>query len=262
MMSSEKTIDPEEGGSSGTLARPWQFLLLGLIGFHLIAVFAEPFHFFSRSPVQSGADADLLRNVTRPYAQFMFLDHGYFFFAPNPGPGHLLRVMTDDAPLQFPLPQERFNVNPYDGMLFPDRNRHKPRLLYHRYLMFAEFFNSRFAPPDLDPELAKDSLIKKSWTNDRAIYTSLVRAVSENVKQETKKPFARVDRLEREIPDRISTLQQKVRISDPRWIQILPEAPVPTPEAPMPAADGNLTPATTPSTESSDLKPEELVVPK
>jgi hypothetical protein len=260
MTSNEKSNSQGNGTPAGTLSRPWQFFLLGLITFHLVAVFAEPFQFFSRSPVQSGADAELLRSATRPYAQFMFLDHGYFFFAPNPGPGHLLRVMADDEPL--PTPKDRFGVNPHEGLLFPDRNRHKPRLLYHRYLMFADFVNSRFAPPELGPELAKDPLILKSWTKDRSIYTSLVRAVSDNVKRESQQPFVRVDRLEREIPDRISTLQQQVRISDPRWIQILPET---TTNAqlgdPPTAAAANTTPAA-PKMDSSAEKPEELVVPK
>lgn len=262
MMSDGKLSRGDTFQSQVTLARPWQFVLLGLVCFHLLAVFGEPFHFFSRSPVQSGADAELLRGVTRPYAQFMFLDHGYFFFAPNPGPGHVLRVMSDDSPLA--LSPERFNVNPYDGILYPDRNRHKPRLLYHRYLMFAEFFNSRYAPPELAPELEKDPLIKRSWTNDRAIYTSLVRNVSDKVKQSTQKPFVRVDRLEREIPDRVSTVQQKVRISDPRWIQILPESPPPIPDenAPNASAPGPVTPDVSAGPGAPEQNAEELVVPK
>jgi hypothetical protein len=190
----------------------------------------------------------------------MFLDHGYFFFAPNPGPGHLLRVMADDEPL--PTPKDRFGVNPHEGLLFPDRNRHKPRLLYHRYLMFADFINSRFAPPELDPELVKDPLIQKSWTKDRSIYTSLVRAVSDNVKRESQQPFVRVDRLEREIPDRISTLQQQVRISDPRWIQILPETTTNALVGDSPTATTPNTVPAIPNSDSSAEKPEELVVPK
>lgn len=260
MTSHESAIDRELSTADGVLSKPWQFIWLGLICFHLVAVFAEPFQFFSRSPVQSGADADLLRSATRPYAQFMFLDHGYFFFAPNPGPGHLLRVMADDAPL--PVPEEEVRVNPYEGVLFPDRNRDKPRLLYHRYLMHADFVNSRFAPAELNPELAKDPFIQKSWTRDRAIYTHLVRTVSEKVKRETQKPFVRVDRLEREIPDRMSTLQQQVRISDPRWIQILPESPVPLRGAgasSFPAP--NNAPASS-STDSSASTTEELLLPK
>lgn len=260
MLSKDFSRVRESNTSVGTLSRPWQFLWLGVISFHLVAVFAEPFHFFSRSPVQSGADAEFLRRATRPYAQFMFLDHGYFFFAPNPGPGHLLRVMADDAPL--PIPVDRFRVNPHEGVLLPDRNRDKPRLVYHRYLMFADFVNARFTPAELAPELAKDPYIQKSWSRDRAIYTQLVRAVSDKVKRETQQPYVRVDRLEREIPDRLSTLQQQVRISDPRWIQILPESPEPTREGNPAVVPEPETGAPPPSLDASANATEELLVPK
>jgi hypothetical protein len=260
MTSKEFSSVRESNTMDGKLSRPWQFLWFGLISFHLVAVFAEPFQFFSRSPVQSGADAELLRRATRPYAQFMFLDHGYFFFAPNPGPGHVLRVMADDAPL--PIPEDRFRVNPHEGVLFPDRNRDKPRLVYHRYLMFADFVNARFAPAELDPELAKDLFIQRSWSRDRAIYAHLVRAVSDKVKRDTQQPFVRVDRLEREIPDRMSTLQQQVRISDPRWIQILPESPETRREGDSSAVPAPSIGTPPPPLDTSASATEELSVPK
>jgi hypothetical protein len=258
---SDQNLCTEPVGVSIRLSRPWQIVILGAVCFHLIAVFSEPFHFFSRSRVQSGADADILRRVFRPYAQFLFLDHGYFFFAPNPGPGHLLRVAADSDPL--PPPANLFQVNPHEGVLIPDRNRHRPRLLYHRYLMFAEFVNSRFAPPELDPELARDPLIQKSWENDSAIYRNLIGAISENVKRETGKPFVRVDRLEREIPDRISTLQRNVRISDPRWVRILPESLSDFPPPPPPASIAPSSPSNGayPSSEAN-VQVEELLIPK
>ncbi|NIO41435.1 MAG: hypothetical protein GTO41_15415, partial [Burkholderiales bacterium] len=56
----------------------------------------------------------------------MFLDHGYRFFAPEPGPGHLVR----------------YEVTTSDGAgaagQFPDRDRIWPRLLYHRWFMLSE----------------------------------------------------------------------------------------------------------------------------
>jgi len=32
----------------------------------------------------------LLRSSLAPYIEFLYLSHGYFFFAPNPGPNHIL----------------------------------------------------------------------------------------------------------------------------------------------------------------------------
>jgi len=60
----------------------------------------------------------------------MGLANGYRFFAPEPGPSHLVR----------------YEVTLPDGSqeqgLFPDRRQHKPRLLYHRYFMLSEFINT------------------------------------------------------------------------------------------------------------------------
>jgi hypothetical protein len=62
----------------------------------------------------------------RPYLQAANLNHGYRFFGPDPGPGHHVRYVVERA----------------DGGLvegrFPDRERHWPRLLYHRHFMLAE----------------------------------------------------------------------------------------------------------------------------
>jgi hypothetical protein len=58
------------------------------------------------------------------------LNNGYRFFAPEPGPGHLVHyeVVTGDG-------------RQVDGS-FPDWNTERPRLLYHRYFMMSEFLNS------------------------------------------------------------------------------------------------------------------------
>ncbi len=69
-------------------------------------------------------------SVYRPYLQAAYLNHGYHFFAPEPGPSHLVRYEVELA----------------DGSrqsgFFPDRTRHRPRLLYHRYFMLSEHLNA------------------------------------------------------------------------------------------------------------------------
>ena len=66
----------------------------------------------------------------RPLVGGLHLGHGYRFFAPEPGPSHLVRyeLTLDDGTLK-------------EGF-FPNRAEHKPRLLYHRYFMLTEFINS------------------------------------------------------------------------------------------------------------------------
>jgi hypothetical protein len=97
-----------------------------LILFHVTAVFVGP---WAMPPQTSQLAADFAR-VLQPYVEGLCLANGYRFFAPEPGPSHLLRyeITLDDGSLK-------------EGV-FPDRQQHQPRLLYHRYFMLSEFVNT------------------------------------------------------------------------------------------------------------------------
>ena len=80
------------------------------------------------------------RHLTAPLAAWvspvhraLFLGHGYRFFAPNPGPSHLVqyKITRSDG-----TQQESF---------FPDRETIHPRLLYHRWFMLSETVYSEHA---------------------------------------------------------------------------------------------------------------------
>ena len=97
-----------------------------LITFHICAVIIAPLGIVEpRSQL-----FDSLRTSLQPYLHAMFLDHGYRFFAPEPGPGHIVRYEITDE-----------NGNTQTGQ-FPDRERIWPRLLYHRWFMLSETMNS------------------------------------------------------------------------------------------------------------------------
>ena len=71
-------------------------------------------------------------NLTRPMARtvmpihrLLYLGHGYKFFGPDPGPGHLIR----------------YEIKKSSGTVagqIPDGQSHWPRLLYHRWFMLSE----------------------------------------------------------------------------------------------------------------------------
>ncbi len=91
--------------------------------------------------------------LTRPMADFvspahraLFLGHGYRFFAPDPGPGHLVVYkMVDDA------------GNETTGQ-FPDREKIWPRLMYHRWFMLSEtIFQEHSMTPDAETFAEADS---------------------------------------------------------------------------------------------------------
>jgi hypothetical protein len=66
----------------------------------------------------------------RPYLQSLSLNHGYHFFAPEPGPSHLVRY------------ELRFADGHLAEGVFPNPHQHQPRLLYHRHFMLSEFLNN------------------------------------------------------------------------------------------------------------------------
>jgi hypothetical protein len=112
------------------LSPGWKGLISLLVALHVAAVFVGPW----AMPPHGSELARTIAAGFAPYLQAAFLDNGYRFFAPEPGPGHLVRyeIVTRDG-------------RTIEGS-FPDRKAHWPRLLYHRHFMLSEFLNSLSAP--------------------------------------------------------------------------------------------------------------------
>lgn len=108
-----------------------------LLALHVGAVFLAPWS----APRPASRLAEQLAYYGSPYLQATYINHGYRFFAPNPGPSHIVRyelTRSDGSQLQ--------------GII-PDPNRHQPRLLYHRYFMMTEsLFRFWSTIVDLPPE--------------------------------------------------------------------------------------------------------------
>lgn len=106
--------------------RPVVRVLVSLaVTLHLFAVFVGPWAMPPSSELASSSARGL-----QPYLDALFLANGYRFFAPEPGPSHLVRyeLTLDDGTLQ-------------TGE-FPNRQQNWPRLLYHRHFMLSEFINT------------------------------------------------------------------------------------------------------------------------
>lgn len=120
-------------GRGGGLSGRTRLVLSLLLSLHLAAVFlgawngAPPFSLLGEALVAP----------LRPYINAADLNHGYRFFAPNPGPSHLLDYQLTTA-----------DGRTVSGRL-PDLRKHQPRLLYHRFFMLTEHVVPLLLPPDV-----------------------------------------------------------------------------------------------------------------
>lgn len=199
-----------------------------LVGFHLLAVFAEPFRFFSRTPETfAAADAAVLRSTIGPYVDMMYLSHGYFFFAPNPGPAHLIECQISPE-----TADQKVNLllkNEVTRRTYPDRKEQWPRLLYHRHFMLSEFYNTLFAPTELEDPASLGPEVITQWREDRKVYELLQESIKANLSQ--KYPVNRIvlKRIQHELPNPRLVFRDRWKLTDPRLYGELLEGPVQDP---------------------------------
>ena len=106
------------------------FVLLNLwLAFHVFAIVISPAGMPPASPLLVDAS-----RVAQPYNELLFLNHGYHYFAPDPGASTLVQYEI-----------ERPGDIPLKGR-FPDTATF-PRLRYHRFFMLAE--NVRAFSPEI-----------------------------------------------------------------------------------------------------------------
>jgi hypothetical protein len=169
-MSKRKRIPPPVDPRPAWPPR-WRALVSVLLLLHVTAVFTAPFTFATSSGSGSASPfASRLMNALRAYIDAAYLNHGYFFFAPNPGPCHLVRCRLEhDAGPEA------------DEWSFPDRQRQWPRLLYHRHFMLSESLNSRYVPAEPPPEIRGDEGQMAAWRERRRQYELLRESYREHL---------------------------------------------------------------------------------
>jgi len=209
-----------------------QVVLLLIGSLHMLGLLAEPLRFFSRSEVAVAPDFELIAETMQTYSQWLYLDHGYFFFAPNPGPGRLIRCSVQPEPESDDLSSSQglqIQAEPPAETTLPDKQNQRPRLLYHRYLMLAEFYNSRFAPSQISAESRKDPEFAARWAQDFDMYKRLQASMMKSLKHKLGPSSITLGRLERSLPTPYMVLNEKVQLNDPRLLDVLPESfPDPT----------------------------------
>tara|TARA_R110002072_G_scaffold303142_1_gene495861 strand:- start:143370 stop:144038 length:669 start_codon:yes stop_codon:yes gene_type:complete len=107
-----------------------------LLVLHLVAIASAP---LAMEP--ASLPAQKVFAFFRPYLDAAFLNHGYHFFAPEPGPSHLIRY------------ELTFADGRVETGVFPHPAEQKPRLNYHRHFMLSEFANRLAVDDSQQPAL-------------------------------------------------------------------------------------------------------------
>lgn len=202
------------------LPRWAKIVVSALVVVHLIAVVAPPLQLQTYTPGAPATPVSFAFRTLQPYIDLLYLNHGYAFFAPDPGPSHLVRyraTFVDDRPA-------------IDGV-FPDPQEHWPRLLYHRHFMLSEQLHSDYASPSGPPPEAvaehafwqdrRDNYVEK-WTGFERRLQALYGAKG-----------VTLERVEHRQPDWYEHRRFGLRLNDPSLYVTLPrDADGPQPSVP------------------------------
>ena len=217
-----------------TLPLAWRIGLSVALLLHLAAVFLPPFQFACRAGNGSSSPlADALIGPLRPYIGALYLDHGYFFFAPNPGPSHLVQYKVEFADGRAPV----------EGR-FPDLAQHQPRLKYHRHFMIAEALNNQYEPPTAPPEPSPPALNAQptdrerriqverqeahklalaAWKHRRAQYEAMTRSIENHLLKEHGGSKVTITRVEHRLLSPFEVRDLRMTPSDPTTYINMPE---------------------------------------
>ncbi len=220
-----KSCDGPEKPAANYCPVTAQYFFLVAFLIHFLGVLSEPLRFFSRSEVRTngGPEFAALGELMKPYSQWLYMNHGYFFFAPNPGPGHLIQCTSN------PLSTlDTTTDDPNNSFRLPNRDEHWPRLLYHRYFMLSEFYSSRFAPAQVSEELKKDVEFMQGWASDKELYDQIRSSIVSSLKHSRNKENIELRRIERLLPDSRQVLRENWVLNDPRLINLLSESMIET----------------------------------
>lgn len=187
---------------------------------HLAAVFAPPLAFQTRGPRGLSPSVATVLNPLTAYGQFLYLDRGYAFFAPDPGPSHLMAVEIEgDRTYRVPSLDDQW-----------------PRLLYHRHFMLAEFLNDSYQPalPKeigtlVGDQIAPDEL--RLWRLGRSRYEAILNSMVDHVRSRSsgdrnESPSVRIDRLEHMIPDFVGFADRQILLDVDESYVLLEDIPI------------------------------------
>ena len=203
------------------ISRPWRWAISLLVVFHLAAVILPPLSFQTRGPLGVSPIVDTLQTPVEAYGQFTYIDRGYAFFAPDPGPSHLIQAA----------------ITGQDGKrvekMFPDLDDQWPRLRYHRHFMLAEYLEEIYQPPGPPRELAKlDREAAEYWFRARARYEHVRQSIIDHLRKQNPGQEVAIRRIEHLIPDLTLYVEEPIALDSPDLYRVLFDQPIDAPAPP------------------------------
>jgi len=192
---------------------------------HLCALLTAPLGLAAQ-----GSPAIRPLSLLQPYVNLLYLNHSYFFFAPNPGPNHLVRYELEFTDGRKPEVGE-----------FPDRKTEWPRLLYHRHFMLSEALHNFFEPatPRPEPREPRDGSRQarrayqrekaawaegyRIWKQRREIYVALRKSIANHLQEETGASEVTLIRREHRPLQPLEYSEDRMSLTDPQTYRNLPE---------------------------------------
>lgn len=177
--------------------RGWVSVLLII---HLTALFVGPW----ASPPPSSYLSQQAERLYEPYLRATFLkDHGYRFFAPNPGASHLVRYELLDAA-----------GNKVGEGRFPNLDVHWPRLLYHRHFMISESLNNVTSIPEQAPPLDAPPEVRASYEKAARLRDSYFESIGRYLVEQNDVAQVKLFLVEHAIPHPLDVVDG-MSLSDP-----------------------------------------------
>ena len=208
--SNEATLEARAGMKPVT-----KLLGLSFIAFHLLTLVMAPLSFRARGPSGRSPIVETIARPTNGYGQFIYADRGYAFFAPDPGPSHLIQaaITSEDG--------TRHEI------MIPDLDAQWPRLMYHRHFMLAEYLNEIYQPKGPPRELVRTNReAAQEWVRLRARYEHLRDSILDHLRAVNPRKEVAVRRIEHLVPDLTLYLEEPVSLDDKRLYRVLLDNPV------------------------------------
>lgn len=197
-------MEQESHSPDITLASKWRIVVSILLAIHIAAIFMPPFMLQASGPGGTSPVGEAAMDVLQPYIDIAFLNHGYAFFAPNPGPSHLVRARMEFDDGREPIEET-----------FPDLKVQWPRLLYHRHFMLSEQLTAQYQPPQLPPEISREPDLAERWQIARRMYELKFRSFKEHLEAKYDAPYVTLTRVQHRMIDVYEVGEQNKKLDAP-----------------------------------------------